>query len=134
GVLFAWSFVDPHLNVPLVSSIVCRLKGGVFYDEPNVLLGVEAPGCYRVGTSPGPNGSGRSSGSTSTKPTEPPTPYGDVPWSFDFDGDGRWTKAECWAVGGMPVGNGYFGKRASGTIACWKPAEWEPPSTTAITD
>ncbi len=60
GVLFAWSFVDPSLNVPVVSPIVCRLKGDIFYDEPNVWIGVEAPGCYRRPASKSPNGSGSS--------------------------------------------------------------------------
>lgn len=38
----ALSFVDPHLNFPLVSQYVCSFKGDTWYSGG--LLG--APGCY----------------------------------------------------------------------------------------
>jgi hypothetical protein len=37
------SFANPHVNVPLISPVVCSLKGDTWYDGG--LLG--PPGCYR---------------------------------------------------------------------------------------
>jgi hypothetical protein len=38
----AMSFSDPHLNFPLISQVVCSLKGDTWYGGG--ILG--APGCY----------------------------------------------------------------------------------------
>jgi hypothetical protein len=34
AVLGVWSYADPNLKLPVISPLVCILKGGVFYDEP----------------------------------------------------------------------------------------------------
>ncbi len=44
--LFAASFVDSRLNVPVVSKITCSLKGGTWTDG-SVEWGIAA-GCYAV--------------------------------------------------------------------------------------
>ncbi|SRR6266508_349978 len=115
--LAAWSWVDSSLKLPVISSLVCSAKGGVFYDEPNALVGVDAPGCYR-----------RPLSSTDRPPSTAPSDAAVHPpvarvdqfnidimqypvapdrakvllrvYTHDMDGDGIVSQSECEAAGG----------------------------------
>jgi len=43
-VLTVWAFADPGAQLPVISKVVCSVKGGTWYDG-NQLLGIQ-PGCY----------------------------------------------------------------------------------------
>jgi hypothetical protein len=44
--LLGWTFVNPHADVPVISRIVCSIKGGTWTDG-SVPLGIQV-GCYKV--------------------------------------------------------------------------------------
>ncbi len=44
--LSAWAFVNPHANVPVVSKVVCSIKGASWTDG-SAAWGIPA-GCYRM--------------------------------------------------------------------------------------
>ncbi len=41
-ILTMWSFTDPHANIPVVSQVVCSMKGGTWYDSSLLI----PAGCY----------------------------------------------------------------------------------------
>jgi hypothetical protein len=94
------SYLDPNLKLPVISPLVCSLKGGVFYDEPVTAFGavVQPPGCYsRDQPSAG-------SKSSPTGPI-PSGATGDAGWYplanvYDPNHDAVWTFGECRQVGG----------------------------------
>lgn len=46
-VFVAWT--NPHAEVPFFSKTLCTtVKGGVWFDSPDMWRGVDRPGCYRV--------------------------------------------------------------------------------------
>jgi len=40
--LTMWAFSDPHANIPVISPIVCSIKGGIWYDSSLLI----PAGCY----------------------------------------------------------------------------------------
>jgi hypothetical protein len=43
-ILTAWTFSNPHANVPVISQVVCSAKGAAWYDG-SAVWGIP-PGCY----------------------------------------------------------------------------------------
>jgi hypothetical protein len=43
-----WAAANPYINIPVVSPLVCSMKGESWFDRPDALYGVDRPGCYRV--------------------------------------------------------------------------------------
>jgi len=41
-ILTMWSFSDPHVNIPIVSQVVCSIKGGTWYNSSLLI----PAGCY----------------------------------------------------------------------------------------